>query len=127
MTPRDRLGGLVRFVPVKRMNAILTIARQQDYLDRAREWIHRLDGTRDADQRRLFACFVKNGAAVQLVETLRGVFGIADDYPEHGAGISKSTKAGNDTRDGEANAAKDNPRAPRFMADLPRTPCWSRR
>jgi hypothetical protein len=72
---------------------------------------HRLDGTWDADQRRLFVYFVKNGAAVQLVDTLRGVFGIADGYPKDGAGISRSTKAGKDTRDGEAYAAKDNPRA----------------
>jgi len=48
---------------------------------------------------------------VQLVDTLRGVFGIADGYPKDGAGISRSTKAGKDTRDGEAYAAKDNPRA----------------
>ncbi|MDA0342504.1 MAG: type II secretion system secretin GspD [Proteobacteria bacterium] len=113
------LGGLVRFVPVKRMNAILAIARQPDYLDRAREWIRRLDRTRDADQRRLFVYFVKNGAAVQLVKTLRGAFGIGSSDPGDGAGISSSINAGTETKAGETNPAKDNPRAPRFMADVP--------
>ena len=101
------LGGLVRFVPVKRMNAVLAIARQSDYLDQAREWIRRLDRTRDADRRRLFVYFVKNGAADQLVKTLSGAFGIQDSFA---GGTPDPAKPGN-----QAVAAK----APRFMADEP--------
>lgn len=106
------LGGLVRFVPVKRMNAVLAIARQPDYLDQARVWIRRLDRTRDADQRRLFVYFVKNGVAAQLVKTLSGAFGGQDTAV--GGGATPATTDG----DG-ATPPPGTAQAPRFMADEP--------
>jgi general secretion pathway protein D len=107
------LGGLVRFVPVKRMNAVLAIARQSDYLDQAREWIRRLDRTRDADQRRLFVYFVKNGAANQLVKTLSGAFGVQDSVA---GGAPDSAKSNAQTTAGKPAVPV---KAPRFMADEP--------
>jgi len=107
------LGGLVRFVPVKRMNAVMAIARQRDYLDQAREWVGRLDRTRDADERRLFVYFVKNGASADLVKTLRGAFGEGLEPP------SGQTAQ----REGQSDQAAPVPTgttastAPRFMAD----------
>ncbi|MDE0811044.1 MAG: hypothetical protein OSB69_17225, partial [Alphaproteobacteria bacterium] len=106
------LGGLVRFVPVKRMNAVLAIARQADYLDRARDWIRRLDRTRDADQRRLYVYFVKNGAAGQLVKTLRGAFGVQEASSAPG-----NTGASQDAKASSANPATAPTTPPRFMAD----------
>ena len=107
------LGGLVRFVPVKRMNAVLAIARQADYLDQAREWIRRLDRTRDADRRRLFVYFVKNGAAAQLVITLSGAFGVQDSVS---GGAPDLAKPG---AEATAGATTVPTKAPRFMADEP--------
>jgi general secretion pathway protein D len=105
------LGGLVRFVPVKRMNAVLAIARQADYLDQARDWIRRLDRTRDADQRRLYVYFVKNGAAGQLVKTLRGAFGV-----QEASSAPTNATSGQDAN-ASANPATTPTPAPRFMAD----------
>lgn len=107
------LSGLVRFVPIDRMNAVLAIARQPDYLDQAREWIERLDRTLDADQRKLFVYFVKNGAADQLVKTLSGAFG------NLGGGEGSAAPS---TQDANAAAAstivpESTSKAPRFMAD----------
>jgi general secretion pathway protein D len=109
------LGGLVRFVPIKRMNAVLAIARQPDYLEQAREWIRRLDRTRDADQRRLFVYFVKNGAAGPLVKTLSGAFGTQDTVAGAGTGGPgpDPAKPAMETATVQAASAK----APRFMAD----------
>ena len=69
--------GQVRFIPIRRMNAILAIAATETALERARTWIKRLDRTRDADQSRLFVYFVRNSTADRLVKTLRGAFGEA--------------------------------------------------
>jgi general secretion pathway protein D len=107
------LGGLVRFIPVKRMNAVLAIARQSDYLEQARVWIRRLDRTRDADQRRLFVYFVKNGAAMQLVKTLSGAFGVQDGVSAVAANPVKPEA------DATASQPNTSAKAPRFMADEP--------
>jgi general secretion pathway protein D len=38
--------GLIRFVPIDRMNAVMVIAKQPAYLEEARNWIFRLDRRR---------------------------------------------------------------------------------
>jgi general secretion pathway protein D len=108
------LGGLVRFVPVKRMNAVLAIARQPDYLEQARVWVRRLDRTRDADKRRLFVYFVKNGVAGQLVKTLSGAFG-GQDAALGGAPDSAAETASDASSAPTQSQAQT--KAPRFMAD----------
>lgn len=67
-------AGIVRFMPIDRLNAILVIAADEAQVVRARTWIKRLDRTRNADERRLFVYFVKHGEAASLVETLEGAF-----------------------------------------------------
>jgi general secretion pathway protein D len=109
------LGGLVRFVPVKRMNAVLAIARQPDYLEQARVWVRRLDRTRDADKRRLFVYFVKNGVAGQLVKTLSGAFG-GRDAVLGGSGTESTEASGGGTLPAPTPAQAPT-QTPRFMAD----------
>jgi general secretion pathway protein D len=46
-------SGVVRFLPIERMNAILVIATSSDYLARAQQWIERLDRGGDEDTLRL--------------------------------------------------------------------------
>ncbi len=107
--------GQVRFIPIRRMNAILAIAATDDALERARTWIKRLDRTRNADQSRLFVYFVRNSTADRLVETLRGAFGEAGLVGS--AAASDADEAAN-SDDGVASqtlaASQD---TPRFMAD----------
>ncbi len=69
------LAGAVRFLPIERLNAVLVIAKQPRYLDEARQWIARLDRTRNASARRLQVYYVQNGKAAALANTLRGIFG----------------------------------------------------
>ena len=67
-------GSIVSFTGIKRLNAILAIAPSENYIQRAKTWVKRLDKTINADQRRLFVYFVKHGVAGDLVKTLKGVF-----------------------------------------------------
>ena len=67
-------GSIVSFTGIKRLNAILAIAPSENYIQRAKTWVERLDKTINADQRRLFVYFVKHGTAGDLVKTLKGVF-----------------------------------------------------
>lgn len=82
------LAGLVRVIPVERMNAVMVISKQPQYLDQARNWIARLDRTRNAKARRLFVYYAQNGKAVDLAQTLRGIFDAGDDGATPVTGVS---------------------------------------
>ena len=72
LSPRG--NGLVRFTPIKRLNALMVITPNQKFIETVNLWIARLDKTKDADERRLFVYFVKHSDATALTETLKGVF-----------------------------------------------------
>jgi general secretion pathway protein D len=56
------------------MNALMVISKQPRYIEEARQWIARLDRTRNAQGRRLFVYYAQNGKASELAQTLIGVF-----------------------------------------------------
>jgi general secretion pathway protein D len=68
------LAGVVRFVPIERMNAILVISPQPAYLDQAETWIERLDRGGEGAGRRIFVYHVQNGRAADLAEVLTKIF-----------------------------------------------------
>ena len=64
------LVGLVRIVPIERLNAILVISSQQSYLREVRSWIDRLDYGDDQTTPRFFEYYVQNSRAVDLAAVL---------------------------------------------------------
>jgi general secretion pathway protein D len=69
------LAGMFRFLPIERTNSILVITPQPEYLERAREWIARLDrGGNDAGSQ-LYVYYVKNVKAADLAGNLSDIFG----------------------------------------------------
>ena len=68
------LAGLIRFVPIERLNAILVISPQAAYVEKAQAWIERLDQSADGTERRLFVYYVQNGRATDLAAVLNEVF-----------------------------------------------------
>jgi len=73
-TGKGPLAGLVRFVPVERLNALMVLSSQQNYLSQARDWIRRLDRTRRADEQAVFVYFMQHGSAPDMVKTLQEIF-----------------------------------------------------
>jgi general secretion pathway protein D len=69
-------GGMVRLVPVDRMNAIMAVSRQQRYIEDVQQWVKRLDtpGGGGGNTRQLFIYFVQNGRATDLADVLNNVF-----------------------------------------------------
>lgn len=68
------LAGMFRFLPIARMNSVLVITPQDEYLREAETWIGRLDrGGADAGAQ-LFVYYVKNVKAADLAEKLTEVF-----------------------------------------------------
>jgi general secretion pathway protein D len=68
------LEGIVRFLPVERLNAVLVISSQPQYLDRARAWVARLDQV--GEEPRVYVYAVQNGRAADLAGVLSETFGI---------------------------------------------------
>jgi general secretion pathway protein D len=69
------LAGVVKLVPIERLNAILVITHQPKYLEQAKIWIDRLDHTSgSAGGMRLFVYPVQNGLAEKLATLLNNVF-----------------------------------------------------
>ena len=68
------LAGVVRFVPIERLNAVLVLTQQPRYLDEVRNWIARLDRSQNLSGRQLFVYYVQNGKADDLAKTLGSVF-----------------------------------------------------
>lgn len=65
--------GIVRFVPIPRLNAILGISTNREYLRRAGTWVARLDAGEEEVQR-VFVYFVENARASELAEILTEIF-----------------------------------------------------
>jgi general secretion pathway protein D len=64
------LAGLVRIVPIPRLNAILVITSQRGYLAQVKTWIDRLDYGEDEVTPRLFEYKVQNSRAADLAAVL---------------------------------------------------------
>lgn len=70
------LAGVVRFIGIERMNAILVVTSRAHYLDQFRIWIERFDVRRDnLAESKLFVYPVQNGTAAHLASLLSAVFG----------------------------------------------------
>lgn len=70
------LSGVARFVPLDRLNSIVVISPQPDYINEAKAWIDRLDRSGGQAGQRLFVIPIQNRPATEvaaiLTETLGG-------------------------------------------------------
>jgi general secretion pathway protein D len=93
------LAGVVRFIPLERLNGFLIITPQPHYLDQAKLWLERLDraGATGAGVR-LFVYYVQNGKAEHLAGLLTQTFGrggAAAARPTPGASLAPGLAATN--------------------------------
>lgn len=68
------LAGAISFTPLDRIGSILVVTPKPHYLDKAKEWIERLDVGADTVDRRLFVYRVQNIQATDLASVLDQVF-----------------------------------------------------
>ena len=68
------LAGLVRFMPIERLNALLVMTPQKKYLTDVRVWINRLDRAEDRRGLNMYVYYVQNGKADNLSEMLGELF-----------------------------------------------------
>lgn len=69
-----QLAGMVRFVPIERLNTLLIITPQRQYLDAAYNWIQRLDRSDNVNDANLHVYKVKHSTSEHLAGLLDKLF-----------------------------------------------------
>ncbi|MBU0592633.1 MAG: type II secretion system secretin GspD [Gammaproteobacteria bacterium] len=69
------VAGLLRIVPVERMNALLIVTQQPKYLEQAKIWVERLDQGGTSGGSNLYVYQVQNGKAESIAILLSDIFG----------------------------------------------------
>jgi general secretion pathway protein D len=90
--------GVLRIIPIERMNALLIITPTPEYLDEAKKWIERLDKSgNDATGIRFYIYRVQNGRAERIAPLLQQAFTGRVTQPAQGPSgpqLAPSTPAG---------------------------------
>jgi len=83
--PKSPMAGIVRLVPLTRLNTILVITPQQKYLAAVETWIKRLDVGGTSAGRRIYVYDVQNGRAEDLARSLNRILSLptsGDEQPQ---------------------------------------------
>ena len=105
--PGATTAGLIRLVPMERLNGIIAVATRAQFLEDVRKWVEVLDREGQSSERRLYVYRVQNGRASDLAQVLVSAFGGA-------ASGGSSTASGATTGSSTAIGARPNtsPTAP---------------
>ncbi|MEJ2590042.1 MAG: type II secretion system secretin GspD [Candidatus Thiodiazotropha sp.] len=86
------MAGMIRLIPVQRLNAVMVISQQPRYIDEARKLIGQFDqGSDKSPDRRLYVYHLKNGKAETIATILQSIFG-----NQVSGTTTSSTASGND-------------------------------
>lgn len=75
-SPGAPTAGLVKLIAMDRLNGILAVSSQPQYLQDVRRWVDILDREGENSQPRLFVYRVQNGRSSDLAKTLLAAFGM---------------------------------------------------
>jgi general secretion pathway protein D len=94
-SPGSPTNGLVRLIPIERLNGILAISTQPRYLAQLKKWMTILDREGGENERKLFVYHVQNGRASDLATVLVGAFGgtPAQQSPSTGPNLTATGQA----------------------------------
>lgn len=76
---KSPIAGVVRFVPLTRLNALMVVTPQPRYLKDVEDWIKRLDLGATTPGRRIYVYEVQNGKADDLANSLSRILSINYD------------------------------------------------
>ena len=84
------VAGLVRLIPIARMNAILAVSPQIEHLQHVEQWIDRLDlgGGGTAAGRRIYIYHVQNGRSGDLAASLNSILAADRFHTQEGVSVA---------------------------------------
>ncbi|RJF80800.1 type II secretion system protein GspD [Oleomonas cavernae] len=80
------ITGLVRFIPIARLNTLLVASPRRAYLDQVTTWVDRLDLPVIDPGRQIHYYRLQNAKAADIAATLGGLFKVAGNGPASAAG-----------------------------------------
>lgn len=81
------LAGIVRFVPLDRLNSVVVVSPQPAYIAEGRAWIERLDRSGGQGGQRLFVIPIQNRAATDVAAILTETLGSDSGFGSQDAGL----------------------------------------
>lgn len=108
--------GLVRLISMEKLNGILAISAQPQYLEDVRRWVDILDREGQNNERRLFVYTVQNGRARDLATTLNAAFGLSGQSGATTASDPFASDKPDASNTGSGNTAARGPRTPAASA-----------
>lgn len=69
------LSGIVRFVPLERLNSVVIVSSQPEYIEQGKAWIERLDRNGGQGGQGLFVIPIQNRAATEVAQILTDTLG----------------------------------------------------
>jgi general secretion pathway protein D len=89
------LDGIIRILPIQRLNAVLVISPQRKYVAEMGDWVQRLDKGQNATEPHLYVYYVKNGRATDLASVLNRILtGAAGDQQQASTESAPSMDSG---------------------------------
>lgn len=105
-TDQDDLAqGLIRFLPIERLNAVMAVSKRRDLIESAGAWIHRLDRN-SVDGGQVYVYKLRHGDSKVIANILNDVFadpGGSDVAPD--GGVSTGAAVGQGSEGGGLLAA----------------------
>lgn len=89
--------GMVRLVAMDRLNGILAVSTQRQYLDDVQRFVELLDREGESSERRVFVYRVQNGRSADLAKVLANAFG---GRGGNGSGRGDTSRGGGDPLSG---------------------------
>jgi general secretion pathway protein D len=77
---KSPIAGVVRFVPLSRLNSLMVVTPQAKYLQDVESWIKRLDLGLSTPGRRIYVYDVQNGKADDLAESLNSILSLSGSF-----------------------------------------------
>lgn len=92
-TGESPLAGMFRFLPMETTNSVVVITPQKQYLEKAEEWLYKLDQGAGENGTQLYVYDVKNVKAVDLSDHLNAIFtGQASQRPSSSGNVAPGMK-----------------------------------
>jgi general secretion pathway protein D len=72
---KSAMRGMVKIIPMTRLNALIAISQQPRYLEHIRKWVKRLDKAVNEAGQQMHVYYVKNSEATELASLLNNMIG----------------------------------------------------
>ncbi len=96
------ISGLVKLIPIPRINSILVMSKQPHYISQIQEWAVRLDRSADLQTRRIYIYRAQHSRAEDLSASLGSLLGASADSPITGLSFSQTNEVTGTVPDGTA-------------------------